>query len=167
MMIQEIEKGLRAPCLFVTQYKSLSVKDLEEFRRKLRPSSSRYLVAKNSLSRIALKSLGFESLVTTVTGQTGFVVTENDPLAISKILVGYVKDHEAMKLCGGVIDGEFLTADRLREFSKLPSREVLVGKVVYLIKSPLSGLAGVLSGTIRQLLYALQEISQKKEKEGS
>lgn len=167
MMIQEIEKGLHTPYLFVTQYQGLSVKDLEELRQKLRPASSRYLVAKNTLSRIALKSLGCEDLVTTLSGQTGFVVGETDPIAISKILVGYVKGHEALKLCGGMLDGEFLTAERIREFAKLPSREVLIGKAVYLIKSPLTGLAGVLAGTIQKLLYALQEISRKKDKEGS
>jgi len=163
LMVKAIEKNLRAPYLFVTQYQGLSVKDLEELRQKLRPASSRYLVAKNSLSRIALKTLGFENLVSSVSGQTGFVIGENDPLAISKILVGYVKGHEALKLCGGVMDGELLTADRIREFAKLPPREVLIGKAVFLIKSPLSGLVGVLSGTVRKLLYALQEISKKIE----
>ena len=167
MMVQEIEKGLKAPYLFVTQYKGLSVKDLEELRQRLRPAESHYLVAKNTLSHLALKSLGCEGLVTTVSGQTGFVVGPSDPIGISKILVAYVKDHEALKLCGGVVDGEILTAERIREFAKLPSRDVLIGKAVYLIKSPLSGLAGVLAGTVQKLLYALQEISKKKGKEGS
>ena len=167
LMLKEIEKGLRASCLFVTQYQRLSVKDLEELRKKLYPVSSRYLVAKNSLSRIALKSLGFEGLIPTVSGQTGFVVGESDPLTISKVLVGYVKNHEAFKLCGGVVEGELLTAERLREFARIPSREVLLGETVFLIKSPLTGLAGVLSGTVRKLLYALQEISKKIEGGGT
>ena len=64
-MIQEIEKGLQAPYLFVTQYKGLSVKDLADLRQKLRPIESRYVVAKNTLSRMALKSLSCENLMTT------------------------------------------------------------------------------------------------------
>lgn len=167
LMLKEIEKDLRGSCLFVTQYQGLSVKDLEELRKKLYPVSSRYLVAKNNLSRIALKSLGFEELIPTVSGQTGFVVGESDPLAISKILAGYVKNHEALKLCGGLVEGEILSAERLLEFVKLPSREALIGKTVLLIKSPLTGLEAVLSGTIRKLLYALQEISKKSEGGGT
>lgn len=168
LMVKELEGHLRAPYLFVTQYQGLSMKDLEDLRRKLRPTAGRYLVTKNSLSRIALKSLGCVGLIPTLSGQTGFVIGQNDPLAISKILVGYMKGHEALKLCGALVDGELMTAERIRELAKLPPREVLIGKTVFLIKSPLSGLAGVLSGTIHKLLYALQEISKKKrEGEGS
>ncbi|MBI4436895.1 MAG: 50S ribosomal protein L10 [Candidatus Omnitrophica bacterium] len=165
LMIKELERDLRAPCLFVTQYRGLSVKDLEELRQKLRPISGRYLVAKNSLSRIVLAAVGFEGLAPIVSGQTGFAIGQEDPIALSKVLVGYAKGHEALKLCGGVVDGELLTVDRIREFASLPPRQILLGKVVFLIKSPLSGLGGVLAGTVRKFLYALQEISKQKEKE--
>ena len=164
LMMKELEQGLRAPYLFVTQYQGLSVKDLEELRGKLRPVSGRYLVAKNNLSRLILGTLGFEGLAPLVAGQTGFALGDQDPIALSKVLVGFSKNHEALKLCGGVIDGELLTVDRMREFALLPPRPMLLGKAVFLMKSPLSGLANVLSGTVRKLLYALQEISKSKEK---
>lgn len=164
-MVKEIEKILKAPSLFVTRYQGLSVKDLEELRGKLRSLSGRYLIAKNTLSSVALKSVGREDLVSMISGQTGFVVSEGDPLAVSKILVGYAKDHEALKLCGGIVEGEILTADRLREFAKLPPREMLIGETVFLMKSPLSQVTHVLSETVRKLLYALEAISKKKELE--
>ena len=166
-MVREIETHLRAPCLVVTQYRGLSVKELEELRKRLRTTESRYLVAKNSLSRIALKSLGAEALIPLVTDQVGFVVGCEDPIAISRVVVGYMKDHEALKLAGGLADGKLLSADRIREFARLPSREVLIGKTVMLVKSPLSGLAAVLSGTVRKLLYALKEIRKTKEGGGT
>jgi len=167
LMMRELEQDFRAPYLFVTQYQRLSVKDLEELRRKLRPVSGRYLVAKNSLSRLVLGTLGFENLAPLVTGQTGFAISDQDPIALSKVLVGFSKDHEALKLCGGVVDGELLTVDRMRHFASLPPRPILMGKAVFLIKSPLSGLAHVLSGMVRKLLYALQEISKTREKSGT
>ncbi len=166
LMIKEVGGKLRASFLFVTQYRGLKVKELEELRRKLLPVSGRYLVARNSLSRIVLEETAFSGLATSISGQTGFVVGEKDALAISKLLVGYAKDHEALKICGGVVDGELLTSEKVKAFAMLPSREVLIGKAVFLIKSPLSNLSGVLSGTLRKLLYALQEISKTKNKEG-
>ncbi len=163
-MVKEIEEQLRAPYLFVTQYQGLSVGDLAELRQRLRPIESRYLVAKNSLSRIALKALGREALFPFITGQTGFVAGEKDPLAISKALIGYGKEHEALKVNGALVDGEILTETRVKELAKLPSQEVLIGKTVLLIKSPLTNLVGVLSGAIRKFMFALQEISKKKGK---
>jgi len=164
LMVKEIEKRLRASSLFVTQYQGLSVKDLDELRGKLRSAEGRYFVAKNNLSRIALKSIGMESsLIETITGQAGFVVGDGDAILLSKALMGFAKDHEAIKVCGGVIDGEFLGPDKIRDFAKLPSKDVLIGKTVTLINAPLSNFAGVLAGTVRKFLYALEGIRKKKE----
>lgn len=166
LMVEEIASRLRTQHVFVVQYRGLTAQDVEELRQKLRPLSSRYLVAKNRLSRIALKQLGLEALVPFVTGQAGFITGEADPIALSKAIMGYAKAHEALQLSGGIVEGEVFTSERLKAFAKLPSREDLYGKTVFLIQSPLSGLVGTLSGTVRKLLYALKEISKGKEKEG-
>lgn len=162
-MVKELEEALQHPCLVVTQFSKLSVKDIESLRRQLQPLESRYLVAKNSLSRLALRELKQDQLLEWVGGQTGFVVGEKDPIAISKILVKFVKDHETLKLRGGFLEGELMTEEGIRTLASLPSREALLGKAVFMIQSPISRLQGVLLGALRKLLVALQEISKQKE----
>jgi large subunit ribosomal protein L10 len=162
-MVRELEEALRHPCLVVTQFSKLSVKDIESLRRQLQPLESRYLVAKNSLSRLALRQLKQDQLVEWVGGQIGFVVGEKDPIAISKILVKFAKDHESLKLKGGFLEGELVTEEAIRSLASLLSREALLGKAVFMMQSPIGRLQGVLCGTLRKLLVALQEISKQKE----
>ena len=161
-MVKELGEVFHQPCLFVTQFSKLPVKEVESLRRELRPLESRYLVAKNTLSRLALKQLKLDQLSEWVGDQTGFVVGKRDPIALSKILVKFVKEHENLKLRGGLLDGELMTEAQIRSLAALPSREVLLGKAVYMIQSPINRLGSVLSGTLRKLVIALDQLSKKK-----
>ena len=161
-MAKELGEALHQPCLFVTQFSKLPVKEVESLRRELKPLESRYLVAKNTLSRLALKQLKLDQLSEWVDGQTGFVVGKKEPIALSKILVKFMKDHETLKLRGGILEGELMTEAEIRSLAALPSREVLLGKAVFMIQSPVSRLGAVLSGTLRKLLIALDQLSKKK-----
>ena len=161
-MVKELEAVLHQSCLFVTQFSKLPVKEVESLRRELKPLESRYLVAKNTLSRLALKQLKLDKLSEWVDGETGFVVGKKDPITLSKILVKFVKDHETLKLRGGILEGALVTEAEIRSLAALPSREVLLGKTVFMIQSPVSRLGAVLSGTLRKLVIALDQLSKKK-----
>ena len=164
-MVKELEQAFQRPCLVVTQFSKLSMKDFEALRRQLLPLQSRYLVAKNTLSRLALRQLKRDELLEWVGGQTGFVVGEKDPIAISRVLVKFVKDHEGLKLRGGFLEGELMTEEGIRTLASLPSREALLGKTVFMIQSPISRFHAALIGNVRKLLFVLQELSKKKEGE--
>ncbi len=161
-MVRELEKILHEPCLFVTQFSKLPMKELEGLRRELKPLESRYLVAKNSLSRLALKELKLDQLSEWVGGQTAFVVGKKDPIAISRVLVKFMKGHETLKLRGGLLEGERMTEAEIRLLASLPSREVLLGKTVFMMQSPISRLGSVLSGALRKLPIVLGELSRQK-----
>ena len=166
-MVKELEQAFQRPCLVVTQFSKLSMKDFEALRQQLLPLQSRYLVAKNTLSRLALRELKREELLDWVEGQTGFVIGDKDPVAISKVLVKFVKDHEGLKLKGGFLEGEIMTEEGIRTLASIPSREALLGKTVFMIQSPISRLEAVLLGTLRKFLVALQELSKKRDSSGS
>lgn len=161
-MAKELEEALHHPCLLVTQFSRLSVKDVESLRRQLQPLNSRYLVAKNTLSRLALRQLKMDPLVEWVEGQTGFVVGEKDPIAVSKVLVKFLKDHEGLILRGGFLEGELITAQGIRTLASLPSREILLSKAVFMMQSPISRLEAVLVGNLRKFLIVLQGLVKKK-----
>ena len=162
-MVKELEEALRQPCLVVTQFSKLTNKEIEALRRELKPLESHYLVAKNSLSRLALKELQRTSLTEWVGKQTGFVVGRKNAISLSKVLVKFSKDHEGLTLRGGFLDGELMTEEAIRALAALPSREALIGKAVFMVKSPLSRLHNALSGNLRKLLVVLQELSKKRE----
>jgi len=162
-MTKELEQAFQHPCLLVTQFSKLSMPDLETLRKELSLLKTRYLVAKNSLSRLALQRLKLKQLLELVNGQTGFVIGEKDPIAISKVLVKFAKDHETFVLRGGLLEGEFMTEEGIRCLAALPSQEDLIGKTIFLIQSPLTRLQGIFTGVLRKLLGTLQELSKKQE----
>ena len=163
LMIRQIEKELDTrPTFFITQYVSVPAVSLDKLRAKLRTTNSRYLVVKNSLGRKALKKEKFSNLSEQMTGACGIAFSSGDPVMSSKILIDFAKENEGFKVKSGFIDGALIGADQVKVLANLPSREVLITKVVCGIQAPISKFVNVLAGTIRKVVTALDAIATKK-----
>jgi large subunit ribosomal protein L10 len=149
--------------LFVTDFKGLTNKQIEELRKKLKAVSSKYLVINNSLCKSALKDLKLETLADLVDGSCAISYTSGDPVAISKALVNFAKNNEHFQVKGGYIDGNAITVDIIKELAAMPSREILLGRLTAAINSPITGMVSVCSGIIKKILYAINDIARKKE----
>jgi large subunit ribosomal protein L10 len=95
-------------------------------------------------------------------GSTALLLGYQDAVTPLKVLVKFIKDNEKGAIRAGMVDKALFNDKELTEMSKLPSREVLIGKVVGGFKAPLYGLANVLSGPIRKLVYAMDAIKKQK-----
>ncbi len=163
-IIRDIENQLKgSPIFFITQYGSVSAASLDGLRAKLRSTNSRYLVVKNSLGRKAFEKANLSEFMDAITGSCGIAFTTGDPVAPSKVLVGFAKDNEGFKIQSGRMNGELLTADQIKILASLPSREVLLARAFGGMKAPLSRLVGVLSGTVRKFVNVLDAIAKKKQ----
>ena len=149
--------------IFVTDFGGLTNKDLQDLRKRLKATSSRCFIAKNSLCRLALEELKIAKITEMVNGSCAISYGKGDAVSISKILVGFEKDNKNFKLKGGYADGSILTIGNIKELASLPSREVLLARLVYVMNSPITGLVSACSGITRKLLYALNEIIKTKE----
>lgn len=138
----------------VVSYKGITVEDDTALRRKLREAGVNYSVVKNTLLRRAVESNEMTELNNVLEGTTALATSENDHVAAAKILYGYAKDHENFTLKGGYLDGKVLSMDELNELAQIPSREVLLAKVV-----------GGLNATICKLVYVLDAIAKKDGEE--
>ena len=87
-----------------------------------------------------------------------------DPVAVSKVLVTFAKEHEGFKVRGAVVEGQALTVDAVKALAALPSRDVLLAKMVGGMQAPVSGFVGVLAGVLRQAVLVMNAIRQSKEK---
>lgn len=161
-MYQKMEK---ANALIFTDFKGLTVADLFELRSKIRGLQAEYRVVKNTLALLAIKKVypdkEFDKFFV---GPTAITYCYDDPFAVIKALVDYSKDHEALKLKGGVVDGDICSADEIKEMAKLPPREVILSQVVGSIAAPLSSLVWSLKWPINKLVWTLDAISKEKEK---
>ena len=163
LIIGEIEKELKSgKNFFITQYGRVSASTMDKLRAKLRPSKSRYFVVKGSLGKKAFERAKLVEASKSLEGACGIAFTDGDPALSSKALVEFAKENEAFKIQSGFLNGRFLSPEEVKALASLPSREVLLAKVVGGMQAPISRLAGVLAGTLRQVVTVLDAIAKKK-----
>ncbi len=129
--------------VIVSHNKGLTVTQDTRLRRQIKKSSAQYRVAKNTLSQIAIKGTQFEGLKDLFQGPTT-IAFSNDPVAISKALINFSKEHAKLEVLGGVMNGQFLDANAIKEMAALLSLDELRGKLVGLIQAPAAKLARVM-----------------------
>ncbi len=134
----------------VLEFKGLSVEKDTAFRKSIRDSKARYRVGKNTLMRLAAKDTALEQLSGSFKGNSSVAVTKDDVVALAKALNGFLKDNPAATFKAGVMDGKQITMKDIEMLATLPSREVLISKLLYLMQYPVSGLAIALEGIRKQ-----------------
>ncbi len=148
--------------VIVIKYSGLSSPDLTSLRRGLKGSNATLFVVKNSVAVRALGSTGLKSLVSSIQGPCGMIFVKEEPVAASKVLFNFSKDHEQLKLQGGMLNEKMLGSKDFEFMSKLPSKEALRAQVVCTLNSPISGLVITLNQILAKLVYCLDQIKQKK-----
>lgn len=133
----------------------------------MREAGVKYMVAKNTFIRIAAKEAGIEGLDAYLEHNTAVAFSAEDPVAPAKILNDFSKDHKALEIKAGILDGKVIALDEVKALAELPSREELLAKLVGSMQAPISGLVNVLQGTIRNFVYTLEAVRQKKEQESA
>lgn len=155
--VEEISELLQEATLAIlTDYRGLSVSDLQGLRAQLRPHGSSIRVVKNTLTVIAADRVGMSELQQHLKGPTALVTASDDPVAPAKVINDFVRTSRILQVKAGVLEGQIIAASEIERLASLPSREVLLGRVVGGVQAPLYGLVSVLSGTIRSLQYVLQ-----------
>ncbi|MDI6602450.1 MAG: 50S ribosomal protein L10 [Thermoanaerobacteraceae bacterium] len=152
----------KAQSVILTDYRGLTVEDEAALRKKFREAGAKYEVIKNTLAGLAAKEVGLEGLDSFLAGPTAAAFGYDDPVLPAKILAGYAKDHEQIKIKGGIVNGRVIGIDEVKALAELPPREELIAKMLGSMQAPISGLAGSLSGIIRKLLYALNAVAEVK-----
>lgn len=164
-MVREISNRLNsADFLIVTSYKGLTAQDLNELRKELRSISGEYMVVKDIMATKALSEGPNNMLADLIKGEIGIAFhKKEDPSCVPKILVKFSKDHEVLKIRGGIMNGKIISEQDIISLAMLPSREVLLGKLANVLNAPIQGLAGALNAIICKFLYALNALKEKKE----
>ncbi|MDR2644871.1 MAG: 50S ribosomal protein L10 [Endomicrobium sp.] len=155
------EKFKNMKGMILTEYHGLTVEEISELRSKLRSFNSEYAVVKNTLSEIALKEVGIEA-GNNFSGPTALVIENGDILSPAKAVMDFAKMHEKLKIRAGYLEGKFVDAAVVEQLSKLPSREVLIAKMLGSINAPIGGFVNILVVNIRGLVTVLDAISKKQ-----
>ena len=155
-----------AGSLFVTDYQGLDVEKMTDLRKNLRGAGVKYLIAKNTLLRIAAKEAGVEVLVEHFTGPTAVAFTESDPAAAAKVLHDSYKDNELPRMKVFMVDNVVFEGAEIKRLADLPPKEILLSQVVAAVEAPLSSLVGSLDGFFRELVGSIDALADQKKSEG-
>ncbi len=150
-VVEEIANKVKeASTAVLFEYQGLTVSETNELRRKLRESGSDYKVYKNTLTKRAVDETDYD-LANYLAGPTA-ISFSSDELAPVKIISEFAKNHEALELKAGIVEGKVANIEELKEYAKIPSREGL-----------LTMLAGGMIATVRDLSICLDLYSKEKE----
>lgn len=152
----------RAKTVIFTEYHGLSSEQLNELRAKIKEAGGELLVIKNTLLKLALKKEGKEISIDELSGPTATLLAYQDEVAPLKQVAEINKTLGFPTYKFGIFGNSTLDASQIEALAKLPSKEVLQGKVVGALVSPLYGIVGVLNANLRNLVYALDQIKNQK-----
>ena len=153
------------PFVVFVNFHGLNVAATAKLRALTRATSGKYQVAKKTLIRKALESFNVSGAMPDLEGEIGMIFSPAERLMeIAKNLVKFIKEHKELNIAGGILENCFIGSTTVVELSAIPSREVLLARLVYAIKSPVQGLVVALSGIQRSFVGVLNQISAKSGK---
>jgi len=161
-VIDEVTTQLRdAEAVYAVDYRGTSVTQAADLRTALRASDTRFRIVKNTLTERAADNAGAEALKPFLEGPTALVFVKGDAASAAKALADFKRASGLLEFKGGWMNGDTLSADQIDAIAKLPTREVLYGRLVGMVASPLTGLAGAMGGLIGGLARQLQQLADQ------
>lgn len=149
------EKLGRATSAIVTDYRGLTVSQLEDLRGQLREREIEYIVVKNTLARRAAEGAGLAQFSPVLVGPVGLAIGYGDLSVPAKLLNDYFRVNRRLPVMAGLVEGRVLDADGVKAVADLPPRDVLQAQFAGTLQSPLTALAGALQSLLSQFAGAL------------
>lgn len=157
------EKLEGSEAVFLTEYRGLSVKAVQDLRKSLRESGAEYKVVKMTLAKLAASEAGAEGLHDYMVGPTAIAFAKTDPVATAKALKDFSKSHEVFVLKAGLLSGAVLTPEDVSRLAEIDPPDVLRAKIAGAMKAPLFKAAGFFASFNRSAATMFDQLVTKKE----
>ena len=151
--------------MIVSEYRGLTVREIQEIRRALRKQDVTYRVIKNRLLKIAAADTIGAALDPLLNGPTA-IAFGDDEAATAKAMIDAIRAYRVVRITGGVLGDRAIDADAVTRLATLPGRPVLLGRLAGAIQSPTATLATLLSANLRNLGSALAQVRDQKAQAG-
>lgn len=161
IIVELEEKFTGATVSIFADFRGMNVAEVTKLRRRLREAGCEFKVAKNTLTALVAKRLNLEGVEPYLKGPVA-IAFGKDPVAPAKILSDFIRENKRMEIKAGILEGKIIDAAGIKALADLPSREVLLAKLLGGMQSPLYGFAGVLQGTIRSFVYTLEAVRKQR-----
>lgn len=174
IILKELVDKLKGSCITIlTDYRGdeagLSVKDMNQLRKKLREANGECKIVKNTLIGLACKELKIETVDESLAKPTALILGYNDPVGIAKVIYDFAKERKTPTNSKGLpiikigyLDGKLIEESYVKAMAELPPKEILYAIVVRTVQAPISGFVNALGGMMRNLVYCLDNLKKKK-----
>ena len=150
-IVQEISDNIKdAQSVVIVDYRGLTVAEDTQLRKQLREAGVTYKVYKNTFMNFAFKGTEFESLSGVLEGPNAIAISTTDATAPARVLAEFAKKAPALEIKAGVVEGNFYDAEGMKAISSIPSREVLLSKLLGSMQSPITNFARVIKQIAEQ-----------------
>lgn len=162
--VAEIKERMEsARAVFVTEFRGMSVQQLQTLRRALRDSGAEYKVVKMTLARRAADELGLSEIDEYLAGPTALTFADSDPVSTAKVLKDAGSDIEALVVKAGILGAELILPERISELAEIEPRDVLLGKIAGAGKAPMVKAAGMFGSFTRNAATMFSQLLEKRE----
>ena len=163
VVVEEITEKIKASkSLVFVDYKSLTVAEVSELRKKCKAAGCEYKVYKNTLVRKALNELGFNQFDADLNGPTAIAFGKDETCA-AKVMVAAAKDYsEKIVLKSAFVDNGYVDKEGVKALASMPSREELVAKMLGSMQAPIANFAGVLNNLLSGIVRVLDGVAKAK-----
>ncbi len=168
-VITELTERLQnSQTLIVTDYRGLTMPEIDGLRGELLKHGARFSVVKNTLTRRAAEATGSDAVLAMLEGPSAiaFLEADGDPVAVAKALSDAVKSTKILVIRGGVLDGKAITADDVDNLAKLPPTDVLRAQLVSALAGPLSSVVGIFTAPLRDLVGVIDARIEQLKAQG-
>jgi large subunit ribosomal protein L10 len=169
VFIDELQQKLSgASAFYLTDFTGLNVKQMTQFRARLRKQGVDYVVVKNTLAQRALQGLELPDIAGFFTGPTGVVIGREDAVAAAKVISDFARefgDRPAVKV--GIVERKEYGPEQVKKLADLPPREVLLAQIAGGLQAPMSRLAGGMSQLLAGFARAVDALRQQREDAGA
>ncbi len=162
-----VDKLSRSNAIFLTDYRGLSVLDMESLRAKVREAGGGYSIVKNTLAARALEAASLSVPEDMLKGPTAISFAYEEVHAVAKVLADFAKNTEILQVKGGVVEGNVLSPEQISSLASMPPREVILAQLLGLIQQPGNGVAGVVNAAGNKLAATVKAYADKLEKAGA
>jgi large subunit ribosomal protein L10 len=170
-VVADLVEQLRSTeTLIVTDYRGLSVTDINRLRSELLQHGAKFTVVKNTLTRRAAEEAGAEALLALLDGPTAiaFLESDGDPVAVAKALSAAARETKVLEVRGGILDGQQIGEADVKSLATLPPTDVLRAQLVSAVSGPLMTVVGLFTAPLRDLVNVIDaRIAQLEEESGA
>jgi large subunit ribosomal protein L10 len=162
--VAEIKERIEgAQAVFITEFRGMTVKQMQNLRSALRQAGAEYKVVKMTLARRATDELEIEGVSEHLLGPTGLTFADADPVATAKILADTGKENERLVIKGGIMAGQVILPEQVTRLAEIEPREVLLAKIAGAFKAPTQKAAGLFGSFTRNAATMFSQLLEKKE----